>query len=425
MNRPFLRLSIVAAASAFVLVVVGGLVISLLAPVELVIGNIIVFSQRDMWYPVPPSASEMSAGSTALATNVVREVDLAGPQARNLVLVIGDGLGVGGTSTASALLHGVRGGLAVEDMATVGLVRTWPIGNLVTDSAASGTAIATGFKTNNRRVSMLPDGRKPVTLLEAARRQGLAAGVVTTTALFDATPACFTTHSSSRKQHGEILSSMLDSGLEVMLGGDWGLMREAEKDLETAALVRKFEDLEGAGYDVVRSADELAAARGERLVGLFPERSNLEDAHGPPLEQSVAKALEVLSADPEGFVLVVESEIPDESAHTTDVKSLVAGVAEMDAAVRLILAFAETRSETLVVVTADHDTGALSLARKPKREGHGAIRWSSDRHTSQWVPLFAQGPGAERFDGVLDNTRVGRELGAILGLDDFPALHDE
>jgi len=389
-------------------------VASRFARFEVAVGNLVIRSQRGVThpFPVPP----------ALAAPEPVAVAVDGDRPRNVILMIGDGMGLGQVSSASPLIHGPAGRLAVERFPVVGLVRTFAANDLAADSAASASAIATGLKCSTKAISTLDDGSRPVTLLEAARSRGLATGVITTSGLMDATPAAFTAHADRRTHYSTILRAMLASGVDVLIGGDWRHYRKARRDAEFQRLIERIDELAGAaGYTVVRDPRRLATTDGP-VLGLFPPRGRTADAHGPPLRDTVLAALGRLAEDPDGFLAVFESEVTDGAGHNNDIDLLVKGVRELDDAAAAARAWAERRGDTLVLVTADHDTGGLGVVEGRYRDGLATVRWATDLHTAQWVPLFAAGPGSDRFGGVLDNTEIGRTVAALLDLAPFPSL---
>ncbi len=383
-----------------------------LTPFELFVGPLTVRSQAGATLVVPAASAPFPGPAT--------RPELAAPPARNLVLMIGDGFGVGQVSMASMALHGADGGLAVERAPVVGLMRTACADQPVTDSAAAATAMATGFKADYRTISVLPDGRRPVTLFEAAAAGDLAVGVVTTTGLTDATPAGFTAHTASRYDYADILRQMLTSRFDLLIGGDFTLKAKPMGQTDYREVLQRAEALAADGVTVVRHTEDLHEALTPFVAVLGP-RPGSRTAYGPPLAETAALALDRLAAAGHGgFVLLVESELTDDSGHDNDVDALVEAVRELDAAVEVVLEFAAARDDTLVVVTADHDTGGVGLVSYADYGEPVRVGWSTLEHTSQWVPVFAFGPGAELFGGVLDNTDLATRMAAALGLEGFP-----
>jgi alkaline phosphatase len=310
----------------------------------------------------------------------------------------------------------------METAPVTGLMSTHAGNLLVTDSAASATALATGFKVPKKALSILADGRIPVSIFEAAREQGLATGVVTTSGLVDATPAGFTAHQTKREHYREILEDMLGSGAEVLIGGDWSDYKKAIDNREFQEMLGRVDALgEAAGYSVVRDQGELAAAEGP-ILALFPPRGAGGDAHGPPLSGLASIAIDRLAENEAGFVLLIESEVTDGFGHNNDIAGVVDSVRELDEAIAAILAWAEPRGDTLVVVTADHDTGGLGIVDGDYDDAVAEVRWATDGHTGHWVPIFAFGPGAEHFTGIIDNTDVSILFAKLLRIEHFPRI---
>ncbi len=353
-------------------------------------------------------------GFMALAAQAAVE-----PAVKNVILFIGDGMGDGQVSTAMTVL-GTSEELVIPGAQFTGLMSTIPADALVTDSAASGTALATGYRTNCGVVGQLPNGARVENVLEAAHLAGKAAGVVTTSGLADATPATFTVHALYRHRYNEILRKQLATPFEVRIGGDFSQYHRAIRTPGYLQTLDHAGDLVAEGTTVVRTVEGLKAAAAP-LVALLPPRPRMPEQHGPALAAMTSKALELLSADPEGFVVMIETEVTDEAGHENDLEGVVGGVAELDAAVRVALEFANNTPGTLVLVTADHDTGGLGIVG-----GTGAddlkVSWASSRHTAQWVPVFAWGPEAARFTGVFRNADLARKIGDVLGLEDFPRV---
>jgi alkaline phosphatase len=341
-----------------------------------------------------------------------------------VILFIGDGMGIGHVSAASDLLEYPGSTPAMIDTPHVALVRSWVADNLAPDSASTGTAMATGFKTRKKAVGVLEDGRVVRNLFEVARDHGRATGVITTSGVVDATPATFTVHVENRDDYHQIFEKMLASGTDLLIGGDWTHFSKAKKNPAYLDLLARAEELgQDHGYRVIRDPRSIAST-GLPLLALFPPRPKGGNSHGPPLAVSALRAIELLRENPEGFVLLVECEITDEFGHFNDIEMVMEGMREINDAVGAVLEATEGNGDTLVVVTADHDTGTLAIVEGDYEEGQATVRWATGDHSTQWLPLFAFGPGAERFTGVLDNTEVGQLIARALGLAPFPQLAD-
>lgn len=395
---------------------------------------------------------------------------LARPVADNAILFIGDGMGPLHPRLGEALLGQP---LAMETMPYSGLAATVNMDGEVTDSAAGATALATGHKTRNGMVGVRPDGRRLESIVERARRAGKAVGVVSNDALWGATPAGFIAHAPNRGQSEDIALQVSRCGAQVMMG----FGKEAFLP-EKAGGTRKdgrdlVAEMRGQGYQVVFTREELMASEGKRLVGLFG------DSDGPSLADMVRAALVRLERSPRGFLLVAEGAAIDWRAHGNDPAGVALETRGLSEAVAGALTYAARQGRTLVVVTADHETGGLEIA-EPSRLGalrgvrmggweiadrldqdrtniaevmaecvgiadltpaevaeiKGAenataaiaavlsrrvgVAWRTTGHTATPVKVYAFGPGAERFTGEMDNTDIPKRIARLLGLGPLP-----
>jgi alkaline phosphatase len=361
----------------------------------LVVGNLVLRAQTGNSYPLTSPVVSYPSPEQAVDQNVTE----IGPRPRNVVVIIGDGMGVNAVSAASLILDGPNTSLTMTETPFVGLMSTWSTDNLIPDSASTATSMFTGFKTRKKAIGILEDGRVVRNLFEAARVNGSATGVVTTSALADATPAALTAHSNSRDNYGEILEQVFNSGTDLLIGGDWTGKRKARHIDRYMEIIENAEQL-GAerGYNVIRNP-ELLDETSLPLLALFPPRPDFHLQHGPPLASSARQAFRNFSG-------------------------VMDGMRELDEAVALILDLAERQGNTLVVVAADHDTGGPALVDGDFATGRVDVRWADDSHISAFVPVFAFGPGAETFTGVFDNTEFATKIANALDLDGFPQLAD-
>jgi alkaline phosphatase len=388
------------------------------APWEIAVGNVVLRSQPEMTHAFP-----VPKGGQVVDVHRRRETEVAvDVRPHNVILMIGDGMGVGQLSAASVMLHGPSGALAVESAPFSGLVRTCAGNDLATDSGAASTAMATGFKAPKKAISTLADGRRPLILTDAAKAAGLATGILTTSGLADATPAGFLVHADNREQYAGIFAAILETDNDVLMGGTWIHHHKAKRDRAYLDLVDRVDELgAAAGYHVIHEESELELAR-PPVLALFPPRSDSADGHGPELAVTAGFLLETLARHEEGFFAVIENEVTDAGGHDNSVSEVVAAVREFDEAVALTVRWAARRGDTLVLVTADHDTGGLGIIDGGYDDGTAEVRWATDVHTAQWVPIFAFGPGAELFTGVIENTDIPVLIAELLGIEDFPAI---
>lgn len=346
-----------------------------------------------------------------------------GEAPRNVVFMIADGAGL---SYWSAAAH-ARESPAFARMPVVALVGTRSANRRVPDSSATASSLSIGEPVTNRVVSMvgcpqpeprqtsreIPAGCEPgVSWFDIARARGKAVGAVTTTRIVDASPAAFVARSPSRYWYDEIAEQFARADLAVMLGGG--------RDYFSAASRADGVDLLGplcADAVCVSTAAELQAYRPDDrpLVGLFaPDDMGAAGERRASLPRMTDAALARLSRDPDGFVVIVESEGTDNAGHANDPLSVItAEMLEFDDAIARALAFADANPGTLVIATADHETGGFALNDAPgAAEITGA--YTTTGHTASMVPLFAYGAGAERLAGVHSNVEIGRILKAML-----------
>lgn len=322
---------------------------------------------------------------------------------RNIIVFISDGAGPA-HYTAAKNLRGAD--FNIGRMPVLGLVTTRCADRNITDSAAGATAIATGIKVNYEAVSLDPAGVALPTVLELAEKRGKATGLVTTAKFYDATPAAFAAHVKHRGESAEIVSQMLRAGIEVIAGS--GLT-----SLETAKLTYLPVQAETQGYTYVTTRAELDAAAGaSRVLAVFPEQTRDVDFPGAPLPVLTRFALDRLSREKKGFFLMVEHEGTDSSSHQNNTADLNASLASFDTAVGVALEFAAANGDTLVIVTADHETGGMRITET--KSGRFRVEWSTTDHTAMPVPVFAFGPGSAAFAGFYDNTDTGKKLLALV-----------
>lgn len=348
----------------------------------------------------------------------------------NIILMIGDGMGVSQV-TAGRI---VKGELAMERLETIGLMTTHSADELVTDSAAAVTAMATGTKTRNKALSVSPDGQPLKTVAEFAREQGQAVGLVAACSLTHATPAGFAAHVPSRYMQQQIAEQIVAADFQVLFGGGraWFLPKP-----ETGAPMQTEADQSSAGYgkqetSVGERTDGKNLLRELRRTMPVAETAEefdaLEDTdsaaallwtlHPPPaaqrsvsLAEQTIKALEILSRDEDGFFLMVEGSQIDWAGHDRNRQWLLEEMVDFDNAVAAAADFIAVHPDTLLVVTSDHECGGFALHNGSVEERRlDDAGFTRGQHTGTLVPLFASGPGAEIFGGVIDNTDLGRIL---------------
>ena len=429
-----------------------------------------------------PLLSLLLAGCASVGEPVTATAEsaVATDRPRNVILLIADGFG-----PASATLgRELKGAPLSFEPHVRGLVATASTDSRVTDSAAAATAYACGARSYNGAIAVLPDGSPCRTVLETAEARGLATGLVATSKITHATPAAFAAHVPQRSQEDEIAVQMAASGVDVLLGGGRALFVDRDDGRDLAS------ELAAAGYAVALDRDGFDALDAAPAVALLAPRPlahevDRDPAEQPSLAEMTATALDLLAGSRDGgengFFLMVEGSRIDHAAHRNDAVGHAHDILAFDAASEVALDFARRDGNTLVVVTADHETGGVTLGRvRPYvwdpaplraaatsterlaarlaapdadssavlsealaplglseadrrraelaadpvaayREAVDAlthIGWTTGGHTGVDVPLYAFGPGADLFSGALSNDEVGRRLFRALGVDE-------
>lgn len=335
---------------------------------------------------------------------------------KNVILMIGDGMGVGHVS--SLIIENGYSPINMERAQAVGLVRTNSANNRVTDSAASGTAYSTGHKTNNSYVGLDTAANRLENIVEKAERAGMGTGIVVTCYLQHATPATFYGHVKSRYRLEELSEQFAVSGVDVAMGSgyDYFARRKDGRDI--------LKEMSEKGYRVVGSIDELDGVQEGRSLVVYDYGKDamplISAGRGDYLPRATAKSMEILgNTFRKGFFLMVEGSQIDYAAHDNDARKIYEEMNDFDMAVGEAFDYADAHPGTLVVVLADHETGGLSIASKKadftKSESGIDYRFGSRSHTGTLVPMFAYGTGAENFSRVMDNTEVSHTIQRLLG----------
>lgn len=325
---------------------------------------------------------------------------------KNVILLIGDGMGV---SQLFAGLTANRGNLFIENCRYIGFSKTASFNRYVTDSAAGGTAISTGKKTYNGAIGVDADKNPIKTILEEASEKGLATGLVSTSSITHATPASFIAHQPSRSMEEAIAADFLKTDIDVFIGGgyDFFTKREDGRNL--------VDELVQKGYTVERELSKIENYTGKKLAGLTAPKGNPRvSERGNMLPVSTRTALNVLQHNKKGFFLMVEGSFIDSGGHGNNTVQVVEEMLDFDQAVGKALEFAAENGETLVIVTADHETGGMAVNDGSFETGMVKGTYTSTGHTGVMVPIFAYGPGASEFIGIMENTDIHTKMRKLL-----------
>ena len=345
---------------------------------------------------------------------------------KNVILMIGDGMGFTTIVVTRTVVLGAQGRLTIERLPVTGVIDNYDATRFVSGSAATATSLATGYKTNEDMISLLPDGTPALTILEAAREKGMSTGLVATSTITHATPAAFAAHVPNRYSEVEIAVQLLESKINVLFGGGRALFRSGISGYKFKRTDGRdlVEEARKADYVYVETRDELMwlKAENDRVLGLFSDGYMINQYPEPTLAEMTEAALEILSHNEKGFFLMVEGSQIDWAGEDNDIKYTIREQLHFDLAIRSAIRFAMDDESTLVVVTSDHETGGMFISNKPPNQLDGKIniQWGTDEHNGNAVPVFAYGPHAERFMGWYDNTEIPKKIANILGIPDFP-----
>jgi alkaline phosphatase len=331
----------------------------------------------------------------------------AQPLTTSAILLIGDGMGPVQIELARECFDNQP--LMMERTLHSGIVTTNAADGGTTDSAAAGTALATGYKTNNGMIGMDPDKQILESLLERAQSMYRSTGVISTDSLTGASPSSFIAHVDDRGKREEIGVQVADANVDIMLGFWTGWFLPKSEGGERTDDRDLLAHLKERGYEVVLTRDELAKAEGPRIVGMFDD-----GATAPTLAEMVRTAVQHLSRDPDGYLLVVEGARIDWECHDHNLDAAMTELLALDKAVLEAARARHRPGRPLVVVTADHETGGLQRDKT----------FTTTGHTSTPVKVFAFGAGADRFSGEMDNTDIPRLIADIIGLGPFPSAEE-
>ena len=352
---------------------------------------------------------------------LVNEVYLGGPfyevqsfaqtinkKPKNIILMIGDGMGL---AQIYCGMTANGGHLFLENFKNIGFSKTYSADKYITDSAAGGTALSTGVKTYNGAIGVDPDKKPTINIRELAEIKGLKTGLVSTSAITHATPASFVAHVDSRKSYEDIALDFLNKNVDVFIGGG---IKNFEERSDGKNLSH---ELSKKGYQVLYDIKEIQTFKSGKLAGLTaPEHNKPMPERGEMLVPATETAIKLLSQGRKGFFLMVEGSEIDMLAHKNDTKGVILEMLDFDRAIGAALKFASSNGETLIIVTADHETGGMTLNGGSYETGMVVAKFTTGGHTGIAVPIFAFGPGSEQFTGFMENTDIPRKIINLLKL---------
>jgi alkaline phosphatase len=328
---------------------------------------------------------------------------------KSIILMIGDGMGVAqiqaGRITKGAPLH-------LEKCSAIGFSFTHAADDFITDSGAGATAIAIGKKAKNGAIGVDAAEKPQPTLLELCEKKGKATGLVATSSITHATPASFIAHVPNREMHEAIALDFLKTDIDVFIGGGRKYFRNRSDQRNL------LQELGSKGYQVKNNWEECSSISQGKLACFLADNGLLKvsEGRGSMLKDATAHSLGLLSKGKKGFFLMVEGSQIDWGGHANDAQYISSEMIDFDDAIGEALAFAQKNPETLLIITADHETGGFALqnGNLEKKTVEGAF--TTGQHTGVMVPVFAYGPGAKQFIGMYDNTELFYKISALLDL---------
>jgi len=319
------------------------------------------------------------------------------PKVKNVILMIGDGTGLAQWSAARAR---IGEDLQVYTLSEyIGLSQTSSSSNLITDSGAGATAISIGEKTYNKAIGVKSDTTSSFTLSEMLHVKGKSTGIVATCGLTHATPASFYAHQPNRYMDKEIASDFYNGFIDIAIGGGF-------PHFDTSRLREQ-------GYNVYQyTLDSFSKINKSKFVAFYDTANHPPKAmegRGHFLLESTQAAVRNLSKNENGFFLMVEGSQIDWGGHANDVEYVISETLDFDSTIAWVGEWAKTNGETLVIITADHETGGLSLAAETE-DGKILYQFSTEHHTAIHVPVFSFGPQSKQFSGVYQNNELHQKI---------------
>ena len=334
------------------------------------------------------------------------------PEIKNIILMIGDGMGL---AQIHAGMTANNGYLELSRASYISFSKTASASAFITDSGAGATAMSIGKKTFNGAVGVGADSLPYPTILEEAIGMGKATGLVATSEITHATPASFIAHQVNRRDYEAIALDFLKTPVDLLIGGGRNHFEVRSDNLNLS------DSLRARGYRVLYDLDSVETLEDEvSKLAVFTSDTacpRYSQGRGPMLEDAAVAAIERLRKNEKGFFLMIEGSQIDWGGHRNDLDYVVEELLDFDRTVGKVLDFAAKDGKTLVIITADHETGGLSVGNGNPKTGQVEGSFSSNYHTSIMVPVFAYGPYAYYFMGIYENTAIHEKMRAIWNLD--------
>ncbi len=358
----------------------------------------------------PKNATTNNQNSRTTPTSSISKVMKTKP--KNIILLVGDGMGLT-QITAGMYMNGNK--LNLEKFPITGLHKSYAYDNLVTDSAAGATAFACGVKTYNGAIGVDHDTIPIKTILEEAEENGLATGMVATSTIVHATPGSFIAHQKQRRMYEEIAADFLKTDIDIFIGGGKKFFNNRESDDRDL-----YAELRAKGYVMSdffeKDLEDIQIDKTKKFGYLTANKDPLPVAQGRDyLMPATLKTLDFLdNRSDKGFFLMIEGSQIDWGGHANNSDYIVTEMIEFDNVIGEVLKYAKEDGETLVIVTADHETGGYAINKGSTRDSL-VTAFTTDYHTAVMIPVFAYGPGSEAFSGIYENTAIYDKMKSAFG----------
>ncbi len=326
---------------------------------------------------------------------------------KNIIFMIGDGMGL---AQIYAAMTANGGHLNIEQCTYTGFSKTYSANNYITDSAAGGTALACGVKTQNGMIGMSPDTVAVPSLIVFAAEKKKSTGIVAACSVTHATPASFVAHQDNRNKNEEIALDFLKAPIDVFIGGGLKFFqnRPDNRDL--------LKELKEKGYLVALNMEEVKKVKSGKLAGLVAsEHPGAVKERGNMLKEASLTAINLLNQNKNGFFLMIEGSQIDWAGHDNSSSRVISETLDFDETIKAVLDFARKDGNTLVVITADHETGGLTILNGDFKKEDVALKFNTTDHTGIMVPVYTFGPGAEKFTGIQQNIDIPMKMKKIWG----------
>ncbi len=322
---------------------------------------------------------------------------------KNIILMVGDGMGVAQIYAGLTANHGK---LNLEQCTAVGFHKNTASNAYVTDSAAGATAFACGQKTYNGAIGVDANGNSIPTILEEAEKNGLATGLVATCSITHATPASFISHQPSRSLDENIALDFLKTDVDVFIGGGRKFFTQRADGKNLA------DSLKSRGYQIANSITEVQQITSGKLAAFLADeqQAKFSAGRGDELVKSTETALQLLKKNKKGMFMMIEGSQIDWGGHGNDTQYIIDEMLDFDNAIGKVIDFARKDGKTLVIITADHETGGFTINGGDLKTGKVEGKFTTGSHTGVMIPVFAYGPGSIKFSGIYENSDIFHKM---------------